>query len=817
MFELPIEAKAAIEALQFTDPKVSRLESLTASEWTSLLTRHEFVRLTIPLRQVCPESLPSWARLRIDRYIADNSERLERIKAAYVEAAAALRDVGADHIVVKGFAQWPGFTAHPCFHAQSDIDLYCPPDSILKARDAILALGYEPEKIKRSATADHLPALIRTNGWQWKGNHFDPELPPSIELHHSFWDQQTFRFGVTVEGEFWSRRIQRRLDDLSFPALFLVDNLGHSALQILKDCIIDAGSAVHLYEIARFLDSRAHDNAFWSAWSELHGEPLRRLEAIAFRAARDIFGCHLAEPAAKEVERLPTAIQKWFERFSHAMFNRAMHRPSAGIWLQMALIESSRDRRAVTFERLLPHRPVSLQGFTDRQSVHPKSAIDPPTVRQKYRQYLFMRARARICSFVPTLWNGMHYRFSTKNLSRGYWQLYAASVLFDFGAYIFFLLYNLYIFDRGFKEQFVGFVAGAAAIGSVVGTLLGGFVADRFGLRKMLLLCFPLLAAAFALRALMHNPWALVCLAFLSGAATVLWAVGLSPAVAQLTTNENRSLGFSVILSTGIGVGIFGGFVGGRLPGWLSSGFSVSAMHAKQGALLIGCVLIALATWPVSRVKFTAAPARRRTLYPHNAFLARFLPAVAVWSFVTGGLSPFFNVYFSQYLRMPVAHMGSLFSISHASQVLAVLTAPLLFRRLGLVKGIMSTQIAAGIALACLAAAPLGLGVVAAFTVFSAFEWMNEPGIFTLLMNSVKPEERTGASALMFLVISVSQAVAAALAGSGFARFGYPAVMFITAGVAVLAAVMFHMMLSERSTPAPASTHAKGFVAQKSS
>lgn len=237
--------------------------------------------------------------------------------------------------------------------------------------------------------------------------------------------------------------------------------------------------------------------------------------------------------------------------------------------------------------------------------------------------------------------------------------------------------------------------------------------------------------------------------------------------------------------------------MGGHLPGWLSEMHARSQMQSEQTALLIACVVIVLAAWPMSRVRLEPTPRRQRALYPRNPFFWRFLPAVAAWSLVTGGFSPFFNAYFSQRLHMPVERIGAMYSLSELSAVLAILAAPWLFRRIGLVKGVMFTQIAAGISLVSLAVMANRFWATAFYTAFSAFEWMNEPGIFTLLMSRVRAEERTGASALMFLVISLSQAAAAALAGWGFTRFGYPAVMFATAGAALLAAILFGQLLGK--------------------
>src|SRR5205085_11894047 len=120
--------------------------------------------------------------------------------------------------------------------------------------------------------------------------------------------------------------------------------------------------------------------------------------------------------------------------------------------------------------------------------------------------------------------------------------------------------------------------------------------------------------------------------------------------------------------------------------------------------------------------------------------------------------------------------------------VLAVMLAPLVLRRLGLISGLMTMQIATAFALAALAARPTALVAGAVYATYMAFQYMSEPGMYSLLMERVKAEERSGASALNFLVIFVGQAIAAALAGFAVRRFGYSVVLIAAAGTALLAA-----------------------------
>jgi predicted MFS family arabinose efflux permease len=143
-----------------------------------------------------------------------------------------------------------------------------------------------------------------------------------------------------------------------------------------------------------------------------------------------------------------------------------------------------------------------------------------------------------------------------------------------------------------------------------------------------------------------------------------------------------------------------------------------------------------------------------------------------------------------------VEKIGAVFSASNISQVVAVLAAPAILRKFGLVTGTMYMQIATAIGLAFLAAAPGAHSAAAIYVCFAAVQWMSEPGLETLLMNQMSPAERSGASALNLFTSSVVQAIVAVVAGSAFARFGYPAVLAAIAVFALTAAFTFRALLS---------------------
>jgi len=415
----------------------------------------------------------------------------------------------------------------------------------------------------------------------------------------------------------------------------------------------------------------------------------------------------------------------------------------------------------------------------------------------RYAAALFSVLRSRGRQFVP-LW------LSIRELSKQFWTFLASTFFYDVGLALFFLLFNLYLVDRGFDERLVGRVTSALAVGTLAGTIPSGLAAQRFGIRRTLLTSLVFISLFSVLRVFFVGEVEQIALAFLVGAFMSTWAVCLAPAISQLTSETNRPLGFSLIFSSGIAEAGLGGLLGGALPGWLTRLQGPAApAHFKQIALLLACAFVALAVWPMLHLKFASPPAPDKKFYPRNPFLLRFLPAMAVWGLVTGAFSPFFNVYFSQHFRMPVGSIGAVFSVGQLSQVLAILVAPVVYRRFGLVAGIVYMQLATALTLAGLAIVPAASAAAAVYVGFMSFQWMSEPGMYSLLMNHVLPSERGGASALNFLFLSLSNAAAAAAAGELFARFGYPPVLGGIAALAVGAALLFKLLLG-RSSPAAA-------------
>jgi MFS family permease len=174
---------------------------------------------------------------------------------------------------------------------------------------------------------------------------------------------------------------------------------------------------------------------------------------------------------------------------------------------------------------------------------------------------------------------------------------------------------------------------------------------------------------------------------------------------------------------------------------------------------------------------------------------------MAVWGLVTGGFAPFANVYFVHHLGLSLQAMGSIFSLSQLIQVVAILLAPLLFRRLGLATGVMFSQLATAAMLLLLAFAHTFVHAAWLYCAYMAAQYMNEPGIYSLLMDNIEPSERNGASSYTSFIGSGSRILASTAVGYSIIHFGYPVVLGAMAALAVVAALLFRRLPRVASLP----------------
>jgi len=308
-------------------------------------------------------------------------------------------------MVLKGLAQWPRYCDDLRNRPQYDLDLYCPPNAIESAFEAIQSVGYEPFGQRGQIASDHFPPLIRMTGWKPSGDYYDPEMPITIEVHFRFWDEATERFGVDGADRFWERRVQREVQGISIPALDPVDGLSYTTWHLVRHLVRGDIRAYHVYELAHFLSRSADDAAFWRDWRERKSSSL--VEAIAFRLAIDWFECP-THPVVEELcESLPLSIKRWFEMFALSPLKALERSNKDELFLHLCLVNGWRERLQVAKGRLVPVRfnPVTVDAH-----------VPAPDWRLRLKRKVFStafilrRTFHHVWTLLPVMWNGVRWQ-----------------------------------------------------------------------------------------------------------------------------------------------------------------------------------------------------------------------------------------------------------------------------------------------------------------------------------------------------------------------------------------------------------------------
>jgi hypothetical protein len=417
---IPREVAALIDALQLEGSNNDALLSLDDGDWNRLLEFCDLAHLALPLSQVNGTGFPDWVARRLQQNVADNTRRFESVKAAYIEAATALARAGVPHVVLKGFAQIPDYVSDPRLRAQSDIDFYCPKDHLPRAQSALMNIGYEAAE-GMDLHADHLPGLSRAGNWKWRGNAYDPEMPPGIELHFCLWNARTSLVEIPEVERFWERRVFRRLGKMEYCALHPVDQLGYLALHILRGVLTGDWVIHHVLELATFLHSHTRDVEFWNQWHDMHGVDLRRMQALAFSVAHNWFSCALPEVVRMEIDRLPPGQQRWLRRFGGAPLEVMFRHNKDGRLLQLLLTRSRTSRQSVLRKAMIPSRLPGLNAPSVRIRYRRALAATNGNKLSLYVKYLGRTALVNAGANISFLLHGASLWFSTRALTNQFW------------------------------------------------------------------------------------------------------------------------------------------------------------------------------------------------------------------------------------------------------------------------------------------------------------------------------------------------------------------------------------------------------------
>jgi len=373
---------------------------------------------------------------------------------------------------------------------------------------------------------------------------------------------------------------------------------------------------------------------------------------------------------------------------------------SAGDWMDGCLLGISDDRTQRPIE--IGDDPRScLVEYGEHRANDRFQRLPPPATRQQCtppRSVLtsrILRPEGR-GQLVPIVRSLVQYARGLLHLPRDI-QLFFFYALFSnvaIGAFA--LLYNLYLLQIGFREDFIGLVNAVSTASLALSALSLGRLLQQRGAWWCLTFGTASYTVASTLLALMTNPGAILACALLQGLATTFLFVPLMPFVIDHAPREQRPTVAAVALSLTSISATIGNLLAGWSPTWFGLAFGLPVpgvlsfrLGLVSSILVCGVALVPLALMraPRRRVSSTsdtaAGPAAEGLSSKQiRVYLFTFVVAGGLLSLGNGAVVPFYNVYLNG-LGLSAETIGIVFAAASLIGAVFGLLGPAIAQRLG--------------------------------------------------------------------------------------------------------------------------------------
>jgi MFS family permease len=408
-------------------------------------------------------------------------------------------------------------------------------------------------------------------------------------------------------------------------------------------------------------------------------------------------------------------------------------------------------------------------------------------------------------------------------------RLYLAGIfLVGLGQSIFSLLLNLYLRTLGFSDSGIGQILSKLSLGAAVAALPVAFVLRSAGARLVLVGAAALLTLVYVLQSTITVPELLLLVSFLSGMVATVFRLSIAPVAMREGTEASRPFLFSAAFTVSFLSAILGSAVGGTLP-HIFRLITTNDMHALRWSLYVACGFVLLAAIPFHSMRRRAADVMAApgtsTDWPPPSLLEALRPERigkeierglnVTWGYVrevaeldwilnfklvfpslliglgAGLIIPFLNLYFRDRFQLSAAHIGILFGVMQACMVVGNLFGPAVSRRLGLVKGVVVTQLLSVPFMMLLALSHSFPVVAFAFCLRSGLMNMNQPLTSHFAMEVVRERDHAITNSLLSLSWFLAWSLSADIGGTMIERHGYTEPLLIAAGLYVAASVLY--------------------------
>ena len=376
------------------------------------------------------------------------------------------------------------------------------------------------------------------------------------------------------------------------------------------------------------------------------------------------------------------------------------------------------------------------------------------------------------------------------------------------------VVFAIYLNQFGYSTVTIGLVISTASASGAVLTALWGFLSDRFGRKKILMLLAALTMVSNLIYVFFsHLVFILsaVIIANVGAGGSGGGGAGGGPfspveqaLLAEKCTAENRNRIFSTNAFVGSLMGSLGALVSG-LPQYLQENWRWQPVASYKPLFALTILFSIVLIFAYSTINEHHVPRKREKTNPRRTARSGFVTKIALLGMVdnlgAGLVGPLISYWFFRRFGVELKSLGFMFFLSYFFAALSFLAAPVLARHMGVVKTMAFSHGLASLIYLFLPLAP-SFSIAAAMTVVRSFlAYMDNPLRSSFIMGIVRPEDRGSAAGITTLSRHVPVAVSPTLSAYLMQSFSLNVPIFIGGFLQLLHDCVFYFLFRNVKPP----------------
>jgi MFS family permease len=380
----------------------------------------------------------------------------------------------------------------------------------------------------------------------------------------------------------------------------------------------------------------------------------------------------------------------------------------------------------------------------------------------------------------------------------------AASFLIGltFSGYL--LLLNLYLREQGSTESFIGTVLSSGALGMALMAIPAAMIIRKVKLKPILILSTMAYTISILLLTWLPVSKTLILISFFGGIFMTFYRVAAAPFFMRHSSPKERTYIFSTSFGVSLAASVVGSLFFGKMVATLTEWIG-SAVSAYRWTFAFSIGLGFLAVIPFGLIKaaepgkdataerfFTVSVLKKRL----GLYVRLFSPYFVVGS-GAGLIIPFLNIYFRDRFGQPTDTIGYLFTLVHLTMFIGIMAAPILVKKLGMVRTMVSTQLVS-IPFMIILAFSYNLPIaIAAFLIRGALMNMGHPIGSNFSMEVVSRNEHALVNALLMLGWTSSWMISTAIGGQLIEKYGYTTPMLLAVALYIVSSILYYVFFNK--------------------